>query len=217
MSSIVEIDTIGKFKYTTNSEGQYHSYDDVPAIEYLDGSNLKIWMVNGVLHRNSSKAAIIYPKNTTNPNTTISEFYVLGELILQFENNQYLYKGETPKWLAIIYWRDNEWIYEKLVILHNNYYYAVNFENKTVKGIFDYTINKILVIDDSTSNTTLFDITNNKIVDEPFYTTLYGDIYIKSKFEKIDMDKYSSATCNNNVGNIPVIKKKSKLKKNKLL
>ena len=31
---------IGKFKYTKDDMGNYHSYNDQPAIEYLDGKNI---------------------------------------------------------------------------------------------------------------------------------------------------------------------------------
>jgi hypothetical protein len=38
-----------EFKYSVDSNGEYHSFDDQPAIEYLNGN--KIWMKNGVMHR----------------------------------------------------------------------------------------------------------------------------------------------------------------------
>jgi hypothetical protein len=51
-------DPIGKFLYTKDDMGNYHSYDDQPAIEYLDGS-AKLWYRNGLIHR-FDKPAIIY-------------------------------------------------------------------------------------------------------------------------------------------------------------
>ena len=38
-----------EFKYSVDSNGEYHSFDDQPAIEYFNGN--KIWMKNGVIHR----------------------------------------------------------------------------------------------------------------------------------------------------------------------
>ena len=46
----VQFDPIGKFKYTKDDMGNYHSYNDEPAIDYIDGS-CKIWYKNGVIHR----------------------------------------------------------------------------------------------------------------------------------------------------------------------
>ena len=59
----IHFDPIGKFKYTKDDMGNYHSYDDEPAIEYLDGS-AKLWYKNGLIHR-IDKPAIIY---ITEPN-----------------------------------------------------------------------------------------------------------------------------------------------------
>lgn len=190
--SIVKFNASAKFKYTTDDEGEYHSYDDLPAIEYLDETNTKIWMWHGLIHRESQKAAIIFTTNynaNANPhnNPTTSEFYDEGVLILRFENNKYFYNNQTPKWQAIIYLHFGNWIYERLVIRHsNNKYYAHNFENQTLKKIQSNTTH---VIDDTISPK-LFDKINNKILDEPAYKTLDGNIYIKSKPEKIDMDNY---------------------------
>jgi hypothetical protein len=45
-----KFDYKNKFKYTVDSDGEYHSFNDQPAIEYFD--NTKIWMKNGVISRN---------------------------------------------------------------------------------------------------------------------------------------------------------------------
>lgn len=64
--AIVQFDPIGKFLYTKDDNGCYHSYDDKPAIEYLDETQLKIWYKNGLIHRDfnfelrNQKYAIIY-------------------------------------------------------------------------------------------------------------------------------------------------------------
>jgi hypothetical protein len=67
-------DPIGKFLYTKDDMGNYHSYDDQPAIEYLDGSELKIWYKNGLIHRDGKHAIII--KNYDG--IMIKEFYCNG-------------------------------------------------------------------------------------------------------------------------------------------
>jgi hypothetical protein len=55
----VHFDQIGKFLYTKDDIGNYHSYNDNPAIEYLDGS-CKIWYKNGLIHRIDNPAIIYY-------------------------------------------------------------------------------------------------------------------------------------------------------------
>lgn len=83
----VQFDPIGKFLYTKDDMGNYHSYDDKPAIEYLDGSELKIWYKNGLIHRefdtNNSyfseyKYAIIYRNMNNN---YYKKWYINGEEI----------------------------------------------------------------------------------------------------------------------------------------
>ena len=68
-----QIDPIGRFKYTKDDMGNYHSYDDDPAIEYLDGT-IKIWYRNGLIHR-ENKPAII---RNNYDGITINEFYYNG-------------------------------------------------------------------------------------------------------------------------------------------
>lgn len=46
---IEHYDSIGKFTYTVDEAGKYHSYNDKPAINYHNGSY--VWMKHGVLHR----------------------------------------------------------------------------------------------------------------------------------------------------------------------
>jgi len=79
---IVKVNPEGKFKYTTDAEGEYHSFNDLPAIEYL--GNQKIWMYHGLIHRDKLPAFIDGGK---------MEYYNKGELILSRENNSFLYKG----------------------------------------------------------------------------------------------------------------------------
>ncbi len=56
----IHFDPIGKFKYTKDDMGNYHSYNDKPAIEYLDRS-AQLWFKNGLLHR-ENKPAIVIPR-----------------------------------------------------------------------------------------------------------------------------------------------------------
>lgn len=45
-----------KFLYTTDAEGEYHSFNDMPAIETFDGSSdTYIWMTHGNLDRDCTK------------------------------------------------------------------------------------------------------------------------------------------------------------------
>ena len=80
----VKINPEGKFKYTTDAEGEYHSFNDLPAIEYFGNDNTKIWMFHGLIHRDKLPAIEI---------GNIKEYYNKGELILRCENSQLLYKG----------------------------------------------------------------------------------------------------------------------------
>lgn len=47
-------DSTNKFTYTVDSNGEYHSYNDKPAIEYLDDKT-KIWMTHGEMDRDYKK------------------------------------------------------------------------------------------------------------------------------------------------------------------
>lgn len=81
----VKVNPEGKFKYTTDAEGEYHSFNDLPAIEYFGNDNTKIWMFHGLIHRDKLPAIEI---------GKIKEYYNKGELILRCDtNSQPLYKG----------------------------------------------------------------------------------------------------------------------------
>jgi len=95
----IQVDPIGKFKYTMNDMNQYHSYNDEPAIEYLDGS-AKIWYKNGLLHRDDKPAIIKLMMSQQSNYKTEEEYYFEGKLhsynILIagfYSNNQIYYKG----------------------------------------------------------------------------------------------------------------------------
>jgi hypothetical protein len=67
----IQFDPIGKFKYTKKLHcNEYHSYDDMPAIEYLDGS-IKIWYKDGLIHRDNEPAIIA---------KDLEEYYFEGKL-----------------------------------------------------------------------------------------------------------------------------------------
>lgn len=174
---IVKIDAIGKFKYTTDDLGKYHSFNDLPAIEYFD-SEIKIWMDHGLIHREEQYAILF--------NKYLMEFYDKGELILRYENKQYLYNGKTPEWLSIIYFDlDKGWSKISQVVFHNNYYYypVLPSSIKKIKSSMIYII-------DTTFNSRELEKTENIPILDSVYKTIDGDIYITSNPNKIDMDKY---------------------------
>ena len=78
----IQFDPIGKFKYTKNDCGQYHSYNDEPAIEYLDGS-AKLWYKNGLIHR-IDKPAIIHRNYDGGIN---EEYYFMGTKFADYEES----------------------------------------------------------------------------------------------------------------------------------
>jgi hypothetical protein len=45
-------------KFTKNKDNLFHSFNDMPAMEYInDPSNTKIWMHNGYVHRENNLPA----------------------------------------------------------------------------------------------------------------------------------------------------------------
>jgi hypothetical protein len=65
-------DFINKFKYTKDAEGEYHSFNDLPAIEYFDGSGTQIWMYHGLVHHDNGQPVMMSSGN-------IKEYYIKGE------------------------------------------------------------------------------------------------------------------------------------------
>jgi hypothetical protein len=110
----IQFDPIGKFKYTKNDMNQYHSYNDMPAIEYLDGSS-KIWYKNGLIHRENQPAIItkdtdeyyfegkLHSHNIGKPAIIIKEFdkikkklyYYMGEKLIGYDIIKYEDKTQT--------------------------------------------------------------------------------------------------------------------------
>lgn len=66
------LDIEHKFTYTKDYYGQYHSFNDKPAIEYIE-TGTKIWMKNGELHRDIKNGPAIVSK-------TQNKYYVDGKL-----------------------------------------------------------------------------------------------------------------------------------------
>lgn len=46
-------------RFTKDNNNLYQSYNDLPAIEYLNDSTTKIWMHKGYVHRDNNKPAFI--------------------------------------------------------------------------------------------------------------------------------------------------------------
>jgi len=53
---------IGKFKFLHNKEGKLHSFDDLPALVFPDGT--KRWYKEDKIHRDNDLPAIIHPDGT---------------------------------------------------------------------------------------------------------------------------------------------------------
>jgi hypothetical protein len=66
-----KFDFQNKVKYLFDSVGEYHSFNDQPAIEYFEGT--KIWMDHGIMHRDESCGPAFQSKNKL-------EYYKNGKL-----------------------------------------------------------------------------------------------------------------------------------------
>lgn len=58
LNSMYMWDFKNNIKYTVNHENKYHSFNNMPAIEYLNDSSTKIWMKNGYVHRDDEPAYV---------------------------------------------------------------------------------------------------------------------------------------------------------------
>ena len=147
----IQIDTIGRFKYTKDDMGQYHSYDDDPAIEYLDGT-IKIWYRNGLIHRDDKPAII----RNNYDGRMIEEFYYNGikpekinldikidlidKILLKYKLPD-IFKNELLKGIICIV-KDNTVIFNVKIIKDSNGYYELNTNNndKIIVNIDDVFI-----------------------------------------------------------------------------
>ena len=68
------IDIMNKCKYTIDNAGQYHSYNDEPAIEYFEGT--KIWMAHGQVDRDEHLGPALITNNGT------EEYYKMDKNIV---------------------------------------------------------------------------------------------------------------------------------------
>jgi hypothetical protein len=51
-------DFTSNIKFTKNKDNRYHSFNDLPALEYInDPTSVKIWMNNGYVHRDNNLPA----------------------------------------------------------------------------------------------------------------------------------------------------------------
>jgi hypothetical protein len=91
------IDLVNKFMFTTDEDGKYHSYDDNPAIIYMD-TNINIWMNHGVIHRDDFKPAVICEK--------IKMFYNNGLLHNKLVNNCISNISNSFYWNGMLYLND---------------------------------------------------------------------------------------------------------------
>lgn len=60
------------FKYSVNDKDEYHSHNDLPAIDYLH-KNMKVWYKNGVIHRDECLGPAVISRTTV-------EYYREGKL-----------------------------------------------------------------------------------------------------------------------------------------
>jgi len=109
------IDPINKFKYTKDSDGEYHSYNDGPAIEYFDGT--KIWMTHGILDRDEKCGpALALVKGKFR-----SEYYKMGlkHCILRSDSNNEYY--DNGKLLNLLYYCKEDSLYDtsQITYVHN--------------------------------------------------------------------------------------------------
>jgi hypothetical protein len=84
-----------KFKYTKDNNGKFHSYNDKPAIDYYDGSEIKIWMKHGLMHRdtlddNNNPLPALITKDK-------QEYYKMGKMFnLSTSSNKSDYYNNEP-------------------------------------------------------------------------------------------------------------------------
>lgn len=69
-------------KFTKDENGLYHSYNDLPALEYIDNSTTRIWMNMGYVHRDNNKPAYTKMINYLGFPTKVEyrEYYNMGLL-----------------------------------------------------------------------------------------------------------------------------------------
>jgi hypothetical protein len=147
-------DFINKFKYTTDAEGEYHSYNDLPAIEYFDGSGTQIWMYHGLVHRDEDKgpAFITQDKKEYYKNGKLHSFNYYSYNNLNFINGNICKKKE-----------------------HDNYVY---YDNRVfLANIFIIDENNIVIYDKETHKT--YDTNSYKDIEKLEYKKLSEIISIK--------------------------------------
>jgi hypothetical protein len=82
-------------KFTKDENGLYHSYNDLPAIEYIDNSTTRIWMNMGYVHRGNNKPAYTKMINYVGFSNKVEyrEYYNMGLL----QNRSIVYYDNVDK------------------------------------------------------------------------------------------------------------------------
>ena len=123
------IDLANKFMFTTDEDEKYHSYDDNPAIIYMD-TNINIWMNHGVIHRDDFKPAVIFNE--------VHMFYKNGLLHNKIRSNAISNISNSFYWNGIkylgpyngrTYYSVEIEIIKRLLLINNNYYNITNKES----------------------------------------------------------------------------------------
>ena len=201
-------DPDNKFIYTLDNNNNYHSYNDHPAIKYINSVD-KIWMDNGTLNRDYKKGpAVISDKNSYyykngllhNPIEPASiedkdhKYYIMGIEYKQFKYNDigeihgYQQAFRNEQWVREI-WVDGDKIeYDTLpVIINRNeneilvFGYKVNISENKV----EYCDNSILTID---------------IINNNYYVNNQGIIFRKNDIlNRKDIDRNYDTINNNNI------------------
>lgn len=99
-------DFINRIKYSKDNSGAFHSFHDLPAIEYLDNSSCQIWMHKGLVHRDNGPAYTYRIFMLGDPLTVCEnrEYYNLGELQAK---SYYYYDTFDDKYKEIFYYNKN--------------------------------------------------------------------------------------------------------------
>ncbi len=173
-----------KFRFTKNENNEYHSFDDEPSLEYLDGSIIS-WHKNGVLHRIDNPALIrtlingnkleeyyndgkLHSPNINTPaciDNGVKKIYYMGEELIQEENElliKYINGCSICKTIA------------SGLIFYNNYYYNKTFYNKKLNKIYCRKCNKLNELE--TTNFKIKSFTNLEILN------MIKDYYNKNHF-----------------------------------
>lgn len=75
-------DFTNRIKFTLNANNRYQSFNDLPAIEYIDNSGVLIWLNDGFVHRDNNKPAYVKQGELLGyGKCEYREYYNMGKLI----------------------------------------------------------------------------------------------------------------------------------------